>query len=137
LGFVLRPLLRTHLLLTLTPACSCVYICKFQFRPIHPPSRRLSPCNPTPHAPTGRRQRRRHGPGERRSGHSSRRFQERMRSKRCLQFRQRRNTLGQPYLDWRAQKPWPEQEAARDIANGDAEEFLFTLVSRIAPKDVP
>jgi hypothetical protein len=25
------------------PACSCVYICKFQFRPIHPPSRRLSP----------------------------------------------------------------------------------------------
>jgi hypothetical protein len=34
---------RTHLLLlTLTPACSCVYICKFQFRPIHPPSRRLS-----------------------------------------------------------------------------------------------
>jgi hypothetical protein len=35
--------LRTHLLLlTLIPACSCVYICKFQFRPIHPPSRRLS-----------------------------------------------------------------------------------------------
>jgi hypothetical protein len=26
------------------PACSCVYICKFQFHPIHPPSRRLSPC---------------------------------------------------------------------------------------------
>jgi hypothetical protein len=24
------------------PACSCVYIWKFQFRPIHPPSRRLS-----------------------------------------------------------------------------------------------
>jgi hypothetical protein len=24
------------------PACSCVYISKFQFRPIHPPSRRLS-----------------------------------------------------------------------------------------------
>jgi hypothetical protein len=24
------------------PACSCVYICKFQFRPIHPPSRQLS-----------------------------------------------------------------------------------------------
>jgi hypothetical protein len=24
------------------PACSCIYICKFQFRPIHPPSRRLS-----------------------------------------------------------------------------------------------
>jgi hypothetical protein len=43
LRFVLRPLLRTRsLLLTLTPACSCVYICKFQFRPIHPPSRRLS-----------------------------------------------------------------------------------------------
>jgi hypothetical protein len=38
LGFVLRPLLRTHLLLlTLIPACSCVYICKFQFCPIHPP----------------------------------------------------------------------------------------------------
>jgi hypothetical protein len=34
------------LLLTLTPACSCVYICKFQFRPIHPPSRRLSPVPP-------------------------------------------------------------------------------------------
>jgi hypothetical protein len=43
LGFVLRPLSWTRLLLlTLTPACSCVYICKFQFRPIHPPSRRLS-----------------------------------------------------------------------------------------------
>jgi hypothetical protein len=43
LRFVLRPLLRTHLLLlTLTPACSCDYFCKFQFRPIHPPSRRLS-----------------------------------------------------------------------------------------------
>ena len=43
LGFVLR-LSRglVSLLLTLTPACSCVYICKFQFRPIHPPSRRLS-----------------------------------------------------------------------------------------------
>jgi hypothetical protein len=39
----LRPLLRTHLLLlTLTPACSCDYFSKFQFRPIHPPSRRLS-----------------------------------------------------------------------------------------------
>jgi hypothetical protein len=38
LRFVLRPLLRTHLLsLTLTPACSCDYFCKFQFRPIHPP----------------------------------------------------------------------------------------------------
>jgi hypothetical protein len=24
------------------PACSCDYFCKFQFRPIHPPSRRLS-----------------------------------------------------------------------------------------------
>jgi hypothetical protein len=38
LGFVLR-LSRglVSLLLTLTPACSCVYICKFQFRPIHPP----------------------------------------------------------------------------------------------------
>jgi hypothetical protein len=29
-------------------ACSCVYICKFQFRPIHPPSRRLSPRDPWP-----------------------------------------------------------------------------------------
>jgi hypothetical protein len=49
LGFVLRPLSRTHfLLLTLTPACSCVYICKFQFRPIHPPSRRLSPTRTPP-----------------------------------------------------------------------------------------
>jgi hypothetical protein len=38
LRFVLRPLLWTHLLLlTLTPACSCDYFCKFQFRPIHPP----------------------------------------------------------------------------------------------------
>jgi hypothetical protein len=35
---ILRPLSRTHLLLlTLTPACSCDYFCKFQFRPIHPP----------------------------------------------------------------------------------------------------
>jgi hypothetical protein len=35
--------LRTRsLFLTLTPVCSCVYICKFQIRPIHPPSRRLS-----------------------------------------------------------------------------------------------
>jgi hypothetical protein len=43
LRFVLRPLLRTHLLLlTLTPACSCDYFYKFQFRPIHPPSRQLS-----------------------------------------------------------------------------------------------
>ena len=32
----------SFIFLTLTPACSCVYICKFQFRPIHPPSRRLS-----------------------------------------------------------------------------------------------
>jgi hypothetical protein len=30
------------LFLNANPACSCVYICKFQFRPIHPPSRRLS-----------------------------------------------------------------------------------------------
>jgi hypothetical protein len=38
LRFVFHPLLRTHLLLlTLTPACSCDYFCKFQFRPIHPP----------------------------------------------------------------------------------------------------
>jgi hypothetical protein len=36
------------------PTCSCVYICKFQFRPIHPPSRRLSPS-----PKTGKRRRRR------------------------------------------------------------------------------
>jgi hypothetical protein len=39
----LRPLSRTRFSITnANPACSCVYICKFQFRPIHPPSRRLS-----------------------------------------------------------------------------------------------
>jgi RNA recognition motif-containing protein len=39
----LCPLSRTHFFITnANPACSCVYICKFQFRPIHPPSRRLS-----------------------------------------------------------------------------------------------
>jgi hypothetical protein len=38
LGFVLRPLSRTRFFITnANPACSCVYICKFQFRPIHPP----------------------------------------------------------------------------------------------------
>jgi hypothetical protein len=38
LGFVLHPLLRTRFFITnANPACSCVYICKFQFRPIHPP----------------------------------------------------------------------------------------------------
>jgi hypothetical protein len=43
LGFVLRPLSRTRFLIAnANPVCSCVYICKFQFRPIHPPSRRLS-----------------------------------------------------------------------------------------------
>jgi hypothetical protein len=43
LGFVLRRLSRTRFFITnANPACSCVYICKFQFRPIHPPSRRLS-----------------------------------------------------------------------------------------------
>jgi hypothetical protein len=43
LGFVLRPLSWTRFFITnANPACSCVYICKFQFRPIHPPSRRLS-----------------------------------------------------------------------------------------------
>jgi hypothetical protein len=44
LGFVLRPLSRTRFFITnANPACSCVYICKFQSRPIHPPpSRRLS-----------------------------------------------------------------------------------------------
>jgi hypothetical protein len=43
LRFVLHPLSRTRFFITnANPACSCVYICKFQFRPIHPPSRRLS-----------------------------------------------------------------------------------------------
>jgi hypothetical protein len=38
LRFVLRPLSRTRFFITnANPACSCVYICKFQFRPIHPP----------------------------------------------------------------------------------------------------
>jgi hypothetical protein len=38
LRFVLHPL--SHGLVYISnanPACSCVYICKFQFRPIHPP----------------------------------------------------------------------------------------------------
>jgi hypothetical protein len=40
----LRPLSRTRFFITnANPACSCVDICKFQFHPIHPPSRRLSP----------------------------------------------------------------------------------------------
>jgi hypothetical protein len=39
----LCPLSRTSFFITnANPACSCVYICKFQFHPIHPPSRRLS-----------------------------------------------------------------------------------------------
>jgi hypothetical protein len=43
LGFVFHPLSLTHFLIpNANPVCSCVYICKFQFRPIHPPSRRLS-----------------------------------------------------------------------------------------------
>ena len=42
-----------------------------------------------------------------------------------------------PHLDWRGQKLRPEQEAARHSANGVVEEFLFTFVPRIAPKDVP
>jgi hypothetical protein len=33
------------------PACSCVYICKFQFCPIHPPSRRLSAAQWAPRLP--------------------------------------------------------------------------------------
>jgi hypothetical protein len=38
LGFVLHPLSRTRFFITnANPACSCVYICKFQLRPIHPP----------------------------------------------------------------------------------------------------
>jgi hypothetical protein len=43
LRFVLRPLSRgLDFISNANLACSCVYICKFQFRPIHPPSRRLS-----------------------------------------------------------------------------------------------
>jgi hypothetical protein len=38
LRFVFHPLSRTHFFITnANPACSCVYTCKFQFRPIHPP----------------------------------------------------------------------------------------------------
>ena len=38
LRFVFHPLSRTRFFITnANPACSCVYICKFQFRPIHPP----------------------------------------------------------------------------------------------------
>jgi hypothetical protein len=43
LRFVFTPSLGLILISNANPACSCVYICKFQFRPIHPPSRRLSP----------------------------------------------------------------------------------------------
>jgi hypothetical protein len=44
LRFIFHPLSRTRFFISnANPACSCVYICKFQFRPIHPPSRRLSP----------------------------------------------------------------------------------------------
>jgi hypothetical protein len=38
LRFVFAPSLADSVLITnANPACSCVYICKFQFRPIHPP----------------------------------------------------------------------------------------------------
>jgi hypothetical protein len=38
LQFVLRSLSRTRFFISnANLACSCVYICKFQFRPIHPP----------------------------------------------------------------------------------------------------
>ena len=38
LRFVFHPLSRTRFHISnANPACSCVYICKFQFRPIHPP----------------------------------------------------------------------------------------------------
>ena len=38
LGICFAPLSRTRFFITnANPACSCVYICKFQFRPIHPP----------------------------------------------------------------------------------------------------
>jgi hypothetical protein len=42
LRFVFTPSLGLDYISNANPACSCVYICKFQFRPIHPPSRRLS-----------------------------------------------------------------------------------------------
>jgi hypothetical protein len=38
LGICFAPLSRTRFFITnANPACSCVYICKFQLRPIHPP----------------------------------------------------------------------------------------------------
>jgi hypothetical protein len=38
LRFVFHPLSRGLVFISnANPACSCVYICKFQFRPIHPP----------------------------------------------------------------------------------------------------
>jgi hypothetical protein len=38
LRFIFHPLSRTRFVISnANPACSCVYICKFQFRPIHPP----------------------------------------------------------------------------------------------------
>jgi hypothetical protein len=42
LRFVFTPSLGLDYISNANPTCSCVYICKFQFRPIHPPSRRLS-----------------------------------------------------------------------------------------------
>jgi hypothetical protein len=41
-GICFAPSLGLVYISNANPACSCVYICKFQFRPIHPPSRRLS-----------------------------------------------------------------------------------------------
>ena len=49
LRFVFTPSLGLDYISNANPACSCVYICKFQFRPIHPPSRRLSPPHPRVH----------------------------------------------------------------------------------------
>jgi hypothetical protein len=37
LRFVFHPLADSVFISNANPACSCVYICKFQFRPIHPP----------------------------------------------------------------------------------------------------
>jgi hypothetical protein len=37
LRFVFTPSLGLDYISNANPACSCVYICKFQFRPIHPP----------------------------------------------------------------------------------------------------
>jgi hypothetical protein len=53
LRFVFPPSLGLVYISNANPTCSCVYICEFQFRPIHPPpSRRLSGCMPPAWLPT-------------------------------------------------------------------------------------